>query len=53
MKITQGMVLVAADASNLSEMWTATATIFFFSAVVVFLISVIASTLTSAYQTRP
>ena len=51
--VTQGMVLVAADASNLSEMWTATATIFFFSAVVVFLISVIASTLTSAYQTRP
>ncbi len=53
MTVTQGMVLVAADASNLSEMWTATATIFFFSAVVVFLISVIASTLTSAYQTRP
>ena len=51
--VTQGMVLVAADASNLSEMWSSTATIFFFSAVVVFLISVVASTLTSAYQTRP
>ncbi len=51
--VTRGIVLVAADASNLSEMWTATATIFFFSAVVVFLISVIASTLTSAYQARP
>ena len=51
--MVQGMVLVAADASNLSEMWSSTATIFFFSAVVVFLISVIASTLTSAYQTRP
>ena len=51
--MTQGMILVAASASNLSEMWTSTATIFFFSAVVVFLISVIASTLTSAYQTRP
>ena len=51
--VTQGMVLVAASASNLSEMWSSTATIFFFSAVVVFLISVIASTLTSAYQTRP
>ncbi len=49
----QGLVLVAADASNLSEMWSSTATIFFFSAVVVFLISVIASTLTSAYQARP
>ena len=53
LKLTQGLVLVAADASNLSEMWASTATIFFFSAVVVFLISVIASTLTSAYQTRP
>ena len=51
--VTQGMVLVAASASNLNEMWASTATIFFFSAVVVFLISVIASTLTSAYQTRP
>lgn len=51
--VTQGMVLVAADASNLSGMWSSTATILFFSAVVVFLISVIASTLTSAYQTRP
>ena len=51
--VVQGMVLVAASASNLSEMWSSTATIFFFSAVVVFLISVIASTLTSAYQTRP
>ncbi|MCI8551986.1 MAG: HAMP domain-containing histidine kinase [Lawsonibacter sp.] len=51
--VIQGMVLVAASASNLSEMWASTATIFFFSAVVVFLISVIASTLTSAYQTRP
>ena len=51
--VTQGMVLVGASASNLNEMWASTATIFFFSAVVVFLISVIASTLTSAYQTRP
>ena len=51
--VTQGIVLVGASASNLNEMWASTATIFFFSAVVVFLISVIASTLTSAYQTRP
>ena len=41
LKVTQGMVLVSASASNLSEMWSSTATIFFFSAVVVFLISVI------------
>ena len=51
--VTQGIILVGASASNLNEMWSSTATIFFFSAVVVVLISVIASTLTSAYQTRP
>ena len=51
--VTQGIVLVGASASNLSEMWASTVTIFFFSAVVVFLISVIASTLTSAHETRP
>ncbi len=51
--VTQGLVLVSADASSLAEMWSATATIFFFSAVVVLLISVIASSMTSAYQTRP
>ena len=36
-----------------AEMWRATATIFFFAAVVVLLISVIASSITSAHQTRP
>lgn len=51
--INEGLVLVSADASNLSEMWSATATIFFFSAVVVLLISVVASTITSAHQARP
>ena len=51
--VNQGLVLVSADASNLSQMWSATATIFFFSAVVVLLISVIASTITSAHQARP
>jgi len=51
--VIQGLVLVSADASSLAEMWSATATIFFFSAVVVLLISVIASTLTSAHQSRP
>ena len=34
-------------------MWRATATIFFFAAVVVLLIAVIASSITSAHQTRP
>ena len=51
--VNQGLVLVSADASNLSQMLSATATIFFFSAVVVLLISVIASTITSAHQARP
>ena len=51
--VVEGLVLVSADASTLAEMWSATATIFFFSAVVVLLISVVASTLTSAYQSRP
>jgi signal transduction histidine kinase len=53
MQAIQGLVLVSADASTLGEMWSATATIFFFSAVVVLLISVIVSSLTSAYQIRP
>lgn len=53
LSVTQGLVLVSADASSLAEMWSAMATIFFFSAVVVLLISVIASTLTSAHQARP
>ena len=53
LSVVQGLVLVSDDASGLSEMWSATATIFFFSAVVVLLISVIVSTLTSARQARP
>jgi len=49
----QGLVLVSADASSLAEMWSSTATIFFFSAVVVLMISVVASSLFSAHQTKP
>ena len=51
--VVEGLVLVSADASSLAEMWSAMATIFFFSAVVVLIISVIASTITSAHQARP
>lgn len=51
--VVQGLVLVSVDASSLSEMWSSTATFFFFSAVVVLLIAVIASSITSAHQTRP
>lgn len=53
LEISQGLVLVSGDTSGLSEMWRATATIFFFAAMVVLLIAVIASSITSAHQTRP
>lgn len=48
-----GFVLVSADTSSVSEMWRSTGTIFFFTAVVVLLIACVASSLTSAYQSRP
>ena len=51
--VNLGVVLVSGDTSGLSEMWRSTATIFFFAAVVVLLIAVIASSITSAHQTRP
>ena len=53
LSVTQGLVLVSADASSLAEMWSATATIFFFTAVVVLLIAFVASPLFSAHQARP
>lgn len=53
LEVNQGLVLVSGDTSGLSQMWRATATIFFFAAVVVLLIAVIASSITSAHQTRP
>lgn len=49
----QGYVMVSADTSSVSEMWRSTATIFFFTAVVVLLIACVASSLTSAYQAKP
>ncbi|MCI8870325.1 MAG: HAMP domain-containing histidine kinase [Lawsonibacter sp.] len=51
--LAQGFILVSADTSSVSELWSAIATIFFFTAVVVVLIACIASSLTSAYQSRP
>ena len=53
LSVTQGLVLVSADAPSLAEMWSATATIFFFTAVVVLLIAFVASSLFSAHQARP
>ena len=51
--VCQGYVLVSTDASTVSEMWRSTATIFFFTAVVVLMIACVASSLTSAYQAKP
>lgn len=48
-----GIVLVSASASGISQLWRAMADIFFFTAVVVLLISVVASAITSARQVRP
>ncbi len=51
--VLQGFVLVSSNTTGMSEMWRATATIFFFTAVVVLLISVVVSTITSAHQAKP
>ena len=51
--VDRGLVLVAADASRIAEMWNATATIFFFSVMVVLLITIVTCSIMSAYQSRP
>jgi len=48
-----GMVVVAASAASLSEMWRAFATLFLFAAVVIFFIAFIISSVTSMRFTRP
>jgi len=52
-EVDRGLVLVAADASRIAEMWNSTATIFFFSVMVVLLITIITCSIMSAYQSRP
>ena len=49
----RGLVLVAADASRIAEMWNSTATIFFFSVMVVLLIAIVTCSIMSAYQSKP
>ena len=49
----RGVVLVSTSAAGISELWRATSGIFFFTAVVVLMIAIIAITITSARQTRP
>ena len=49
----QGMVLVSTDTAAVQSMWQDTVTIFFFVAVVVLMIAVVASSLFASYQSRP
>ena len=49
----RALVLVAADASRIAEMWNATATIFFFSVMAVLLITIVTCSIMSAYQSKP
>ena len=51
--VVRGVVLVSTSASGVSQLWRAMANIFFFTCVVVLLLSVVASTITSARQARP
>ena len=51
--VVRGVVLVSTSASGISQLWRAMADIFFFTAIVVLLISIVASTITSARQVRP
>jgi len=51
--VVRGIVLVSTNASGISQLWRAMANIFFFTCVVVLIISVVASTIFSARQVRP
>ena len=48
-----GLVLVAAETGNITELWRAFITIFFFTAVVVMCLAFIATSVTSLSQTKP
>ncbi len=51
--VVRGVVLVSTSASGISQLWRAMANIFFFTSVVVLIISIVAGTITSARQTKP
>ena len=51
--VIQGMVLVSTDTAAVQSMWQDTVAIFFFVAVIVLMIAVVASSLFSSYQSRP
>jgi len=51
--VVRGLVLVSTSAAGISQLWRAMANIFFFTSVVVLMISIVAGTISSARQTRP
>lgn len=51
--VVQGMVLVSTDTAAVQSMWQDTVAIFFFVAVIVLMIAVVASSLFASYQSRP
>ncbi len=51
--IPAGLVLIAAEAASLTEMWRAFASIFLFTSVVVMLIAFVTTSVTSLKMTRP
>lgn len=52
-RVVRGMVLVSTSASGITQLWRAMANIFFFTSVVVLIISIVAGTISSARQTKP
>lgn len=52
-RVQTGMVFVAAEVENITEMWRAFANIFFFTAVVVLCLAFITTSVTSLRQTKP
>ena len=52
-QMVRGLVRVSTGAASISQLWRDMAGIFFFTAIVVFVFTVIAATITSARQVRP
>ncbi|MBQ3135151.1 MAG: HAMP domain-containing histidine kinase [Oscillospiraceae bacterium] len=52
-QVLRGVVLVSTSAGGISQLWRAMSNIFFFTAVAVLVISVVASSISTARQTRP
>ena len=52
-RVQTGMVFVAAEIENITEMWRAFANIFFFTAIVVLCLAFITTSVTSLRQTKP